>query len=117
MNKQKLKQSARIRRKARTQVRGTAERPRLSVFRSLKNISAQLIDDAVGKTVVAVLIKDIKVDKKMTKTETANEIGKILAEKAKSKGIKKIVFDKGAYKYHGRIKALADGAREGGLEF
>ena len=117
MKKERIKQLARTRRKARVQIKGTAGRPRLSVFRSLKNVSAQLIDDTVGQTLVSASTKDIKADKKMAKTEIATEIGKILAEKAKAKGIKKIVFDKGAYRYHGRIKALADGAREGGLEF
>ena len=116
MNKQKLKQSARIRRRARVQIKGTKERPRLSVFRSLKNISAQLIDDTTGKTLVSATVKDTK-SKKGTKAEIANEVGRVLAVKALEKGIKKVVFDKRSYKFHGRLKALADGAREGGLEF
>ena len=116
MNKQKKKNLQTLRRKARVHIKGTTERPRLSVFRSLKGIYAQVIDDGNGKTLVSASAKDIK-DKKINKTESAKEIGKILAEKSAAKKITKVVFDKGAYKYHGRIKALADGAREGGLKF
>lgn len=116
MNKQKARQQQRLRRKARVNMKGTAQRPRLSVFRSLKNISAQLVDDIAGKTLVSAAVKDIK-DEKGNKTEVANKVGKILAGKALEKGIKKVVFDRGSYKYHGRLKALAEGAREGGLEF
>ena len=113
MNKQKVKQSQKLRRKKRVKVKGTALMPRLSVFRSLKNIFAQLIDDDTKKTLVAANSKGIKVNK----TEAAKEVGKILAKKAIEAGIKKIVFDKGSYRFHGRIKALADAARENGLEF
>ena len=116
MNKQKIKQSLKLRRKARVQVKGTFTRPRFSVFRSLKSIYAQLIDDTTGKTLVSALSKDIK-NNKLNKTDMAREVGKLLAEKAKEKNIKKVVFDKGSYKFHGRVKALADGARENGLEF
>lgn len=116
MNKQKKKNLQTLRRKARTHIKGTMEKPRLSVFRSLKSTYAQIIDDENGKTLVSSSAKDIK-NKKFNKTEAAKEIGKVLAEKAKAKGIGEVVFDKGAYKYHGRVKALADGAREGGLEF
>ncbi|MFA5133453.1 MAG: 50S ribosomal protein L18 [Patescibacteria group bacterium] len=103
------------RRKARVRVAATSERPRLSVFRSLKEIYAQIIDNGKGATLVSVSTKEIK-DKK-NKTESAQDAGKLLAEKAIAKGIKKVVFDRSSYQYHGRVKALADGAREGGLEF
>jgi len=100
--------------RARSRIFGTAIRPRLSVFRSNKNIYAQLIDDGKGHTLVSVYGKEIKA--KYTKSEKAFEMGKILAKKAGALGIVKAVFDKGAYKYHGRIKALADGAREEGMK-
>jgi large subunit ribosomal protein L18 len=94
---------------------GTKEKPRLSVFRSNRHITLQLIDDQSGKTLVSA--SDLKLKKKATKTEIAKEIGKKLAETAKEKKIKKVVFDRGGYKYHGRVKAAAEGAREGGLNF
>jgi large subunit ribosomal protein L18 len=106
----------RVRRHAaiRSRVAGTAEIPRLSAFRSNKFIYAQLIDDVAGATLVAG--SDIK-DMKGTKSERAFEVGKQLAKNAISKGIAKIVFDRGGFKYTGRIKSLAEGAREGGLKF
>jgi large subunit ribosomal protein L18 len=88
---------------------------RLTVFRSNKHIYAQIIDDLKGKTLVSVSEKDIKTEG--NKTLRAQEIGKAVAQKAKTKKITKVVFDRGSYKYHGRVKALADGAREGGLQF
>lgn len=94
---------------------GTKQRPRLSVFRSNKHIFLQLIDDRAGKTLVSAA--DLKSKKKLTKTELAKSAGKKLAETAKEKKIKKVVFDRGGYKYHGRVKAAAEGAREGGLNF
>ncbi|OGC70071.1 50S ribosomal protein L18 [candidate division WWE3 bacterium RIFOXYC1_FULL_39_7] len=94
---------------------GTAERPRLSVFRSNKYIYAQLIDDKSGKVLVDVSAEVKKIHEKKTKVEAAKEVGKHLAEKAKSKKIKDVVFDRRGYRYHGRVKSLADGAREGGL--
>jgi len=94
--------------------RGTPERPRLSVFRSNAHIHAQLIDDVSGKTLVAASTLELK-DKKGTKLELAREVGKMLAEKAKRAGITVAVFDRGSYRYHGRVKALAEGAREGKL--
>jgi len=115
MNKQIEKQLQKQRRKSRIVVKGTAERPRLAVFRSLNNISAQIINDEKGTTLVAASSKDIKEDN--NKTEKASAVGKLLAEKAMKAGIKKVVFFRSSYKYHGRVKALADGAREGGLEF
>jgi large subunit ribosomal protein L18 len=98
----------------RAKVRGTKEKPRLSVFRSNKHIFLQLIDDGSGKTLVSE--SDLKDKKKTTKTEAAKEAGKKLAESAKTKKIKTAVFDRGGYKYHGIIKAVAEGAREGGLK-
>ena len=95
-------------------------RLRLSVFRSSKNIYAQIIDDNKGKTLIASSTLDKSIKSKFKNTgnkEAASEIGKILAEKAKQKGINKVIFDRGRYLYHGRIKALADGARKAGLDF
>ncbi|MBI4999707.1 50S ribosomal protein L18 [Candidatus Gottesmanbacteria bacterium] len=93
-------------------------RPRLSVFRSGKYIYGQIIDDKKGETLVAANDQKLKIkDEKLKKTERAKEVGKILADKALKKGIKTIVFDRGTYKYHGRVKALAEGARDGGLKF
>lgn len=113
---------ARLRRHARVRkrVRGTAERPRLAVFRSLRNIYAQIVDDSVGKTVCAASSLSSEVDREKVsgpKTELSREVGRLVAEKALKKGIKRVVFDKGGYEYHGRVKALADAAREAGLEF
>jgi large subunit ribosomal protein L18 len=95
---------------------GTAERPRLVVYRSNKGISAQLVDDLSGKTMAAATWLGLK-SFKGTKTEQATEVGKLLAQSAKGAGIESCVFDRGGYLYHGRVKALADGAREGGLKF
>jgi large subunit ribosomal protein L18 len=108
---QKSKIKSRIRRK----ISGTSDLPRLSVFRSNKNIYAQCIDDLNGLTLASVSSKQIKATG--SKTEVAKEVGKALAEKAKSAGISTIVFDRGGNLYHGRVKALAEGAREGGLTF
>ncbi|MGB9612715.1 MAG: 50S ribosomal protein L18 [Candidatus Margulisiibacteriota bacterium] len=98
---------------------GTTERPRLSVFRSAKNISAQIIDDTVGRTLVCASTVEKGLVKKegKGKTAVASAIGKIIAERALAKNITKVVFDRGRFKYHGRVKALAEGAREGGLQF
>lgn len=115
MNLQKKKQFKKEMRKKRRGVKGDAERPRFSVFRSLNDIYAQIVDDAKGVTLAAASSKEIK--EKKNKIELAGATGKLLAEKAKDKKIKKVVFDRASYKYHGRVKALADGAREGGLEF
>lgn len=114
---------ARQRRKMRVRKRihGTADRPRLSVHRSLRQIYAQLIDDDQQRTLVAAsslapeLRKDLK--EKQPKVEVSKKVGLLLAKKAAEQGIKKVVFDRGPYLYHGRVKALAQGAREGGLEF
>lgn len=102
-------------RRVRAKISGTATRPRLSVFRSNKHIYAQLIDDQKGRTLVACSDLELKINKKLTKTEIAQEVGKQLAVKALKKGLKSVVFDRNGYKYHGRVKALAEGVREGGL--
>lgn len=99
---------------------GSATEPRLSVFRSLKGMVAQLIDDSTGKTLCYVDAKEVKakkVEDKSGKVAVSYLMGKLLAEKAKTKSISKVKFDRGGYRYHGRVKALADGAREGGLIF
>lgn len=104
----------------RNKFHGTAERPRLSVFRSEKHIYAQIIDDITGTTLVAAstVEKDIKAQIKAgSNIEAAQVVGKAIAEKAKAKGIENVVFDRGGFLYHGRVKALADAAREAGLEF
>lgn len=96
--------------------RGTKDRPRLSVFRSNRNIYGQLIDDFAEETVASASSYDVE-DDKLTKTEEATKVGEILAERAEKAGIEEVVFDKGSYDYHGRVKALAEGARDGGLNF
>lgn len=127
------KQEKRYRRhrRVRAKIKGTSKVPRLCIFKSSKHIYTQLIDDEKGKTILS--SDDLKLKKTKTKTKTssssgkvglasgkvglAREVGKVIAEKACKKGIKKVVFDRGGYKYHGRVKALAEGAREGGLKF
>jgi large subunit ribosomal protein L18 len=106
----------RRRRRVRARVSGTAQRPRLSVFRSNKGVIAQLIDDTKGHTVAAVnwIEPDLR---KLTATDQAKKAGELLADRAKAAGVETCVFDRGGYQYHGRVKALADGAREGGLAF
>lgn len=101
----------------RAKISGTAETPRLNVFRSNTHIYGALIDDLSGKTLLRVSDKALKSNKKVTKTERAFATGKALAESALKKKFKKVVFDRGGYLFHGRVKALASGAREGGLEF
>ena len=114
----KTKPAARLRRRrrVRAKVRGTAERPRLAVFRSNRGIQAQLIDDEAGRTVVAVnwIESDLR---GLAPMEQATEIGKLIAARARETGTAACVFDRGGYRYHGRVRALADGAREGGLAF
>ena len=106
---------ARVRKK----VSGTAERPRLSVFRSLKHIYAQVIDDSTGNTIVSASSQEAVRDAGTlgAKTDVSAAVGKVLAERALAAGVTRVVFDRGGCKYHGRVKALADGSREGGLEF
>lgn len=104
--------------KIRKTVSGTASKPRLSVFRSNTGIYAQLIDDKTGKTLAAADSNDKTIkDSKVTKVEQAKLVGKLIAEKANTVGVKDVVFDRAGYLYHGRIKSLADGAREAGLKF
>lgn len=104
--------------RVRKKIFGTAERPRISIFRSNKYIYAQLIDDKAGKTVASVGINDVKkLHKGTPKVDAAFEVGKLLAAEALSKKISSAVFDRSSYKFHGRVKSIADGAREGGLEF
>ena len=126
-NKSKLRQVRHLR--VRKVVFGTAIEPRLSVFRSLKGMTAQLIDDSAGKTLCYADAKEVKLaaakakasegkaEDRSGKVAVSFNLGKLLAEKAKAKGITKVKFDRGGYKYHGRVKAIADGAREGGLIF
>lgn len=107
-----------IRRRIRKVSFGTAERPRLSVYRSNKEIYAQIIDDTSGNTLAAASSRDKGLDgAKGTKTDMAAEVGKLLAKKALEAGIEAVAFDRGGYQYHGRVKSLAEGAREGGLKF
>lgn len=114
-NTQKLRRQARIRKK----IRGTSDRPRLSVFRSNQYMYAQVIDDASSKTLVSVSEKQLGKDQgsKGTRLEKAKMVGMQTAKMAKGKKVKQVVFDKGSYAYHGRVKAVAEGAREGGLQF
>jgi large subunit ribosomal protein L18 len=103
--------------RVRGKVSGTAERPRLVVFRSNRGIEAQLVDDLEGKTLAAASWLQLKKSFKGSKTEQAAEVGKLLAQNAKQADVESVVFDRGGYLYHGRVKALADAAREGGLKF
>jgi large subunit ribosomal protein L18 len=122
MPSNKSRSAARNRRHIRVRkfVAGSSSQPRLNVFRSLAEIYAQVIDDQAGQTLVAASTIDTELRSQMQglkKTEQARLVGKLLAERAKAKGIARVVFDRGGYRYIGRVKALADGAREGGLEF
>ena len=104
-------------RRVRAKVRGSAERPRLVVFRSNRGIEAQLVDDLEGRTLAAASWLHLKKSFKGTKTVQAAEVGKLLAANAKKAGVERVVFDRAGYLYHGRVKALAESAREGGLKF
>ncbi len=115
-NVARLRKHLRVRKK----IKGTSERPRLNVFRSLKQIYAQVIDDTTGTTLVSASTIDEALKGKVSyggNKDAAKEVGKLLAQKALDKGIKQVVFDRGGYIYHGRVKELADAAREAGLEF
>jgi large subunit ribosomal protein L18 len=119
---EKSRSSARIRRHSRVRklVAGTPQRPRLAVYRSLSDIYAQVIDDQSGNTLTSASTIDTELRAKMkglNKTEQARLVGKAIAERANGKGVKAVVFDRGGFRYTGRVKALADGAREGGLQF
>jgi large subunit ribosomal protein L18 len=117
MDKNKVKKEKRQIRhgRVRSKIFGTAKRPRLSVFRANRHIYAQLIDDAKGSTLV--FASSLQIKKKTKKSEIAMEVGKLLAQKALEQNYKSVVFDRGGFAYHGRVKSLAEGAREGGLEF
>jgi len=122
MGKKLSRSKARQRRhlRVRKRVNGTADRPRLNVFRSLSQIYAQVINDEIGTTLISASSIDRDLRKNMkgkTKTEQAEQVGKVVAERAKSQGIDQVIFDRAGYRYIGRVKALADGAREGGLQF
>jgi large subunit ribosomal protein L18 len=112
-NQQRLKRHKRVRSK----ITGTANRPRLAVYRSNAHISAQIIDDEQGKTLVAASTYEKSFEGLGSNKEAAHKIGLLIAERAKEKGISAVVFDRGGYVYHGRVSELAEGAREGGLEF
>ncbi|MGN0803871.1 MAG: 50S ribosomal protein L18 [Candidatus Coproplasma sp.] len=115
-NQERLRRHTRVRKK----ISGTAEMPRLSVYRSLNHIYAQVIDDVKGVTIcsASTMDKEVKAEiSEMTKTDAAKFVGKKVAERAEAKGVKCVVFDRGGYLYTGRVQALADGAREGGLNF
>jgi len=119
-NKKKHRARERRHRRVRVRVQGTQERPRLNVFRSLRHIYAQVIDDRAGHTLASASTVDPAVQKEVagkSKSEQAAIVGKIVAERALGAGIKQVVFDRGGYQYHGRVKELAEAAREGGLEF
>ncbi|MCB0629854.1 MAG: 50S ribosomal protein L18 [Saprospiraceae bacterium] len=107
----------RIHYRIRKNIQGTADRPRLSVYRSNRSIYCQLIDDVAGKTLAAASSMDKTVSTGGNKTDISKEVGKLIAERGKAAGIEVVVFDRSGYLYHGRVKALADGAREGGLKF
>lgn len=121
--KDKLKKRYRRHRRVRAKIFGTAKRPRFSVFRSHRHIYGQLIDDEKGRTLISASDSEIKTKAEKTKKELsgktgkAYQVGRLVAEKASEKKIKKVVFDRSGYQYHGRIKAMAEGTREGGLEF
>ncbi len=113
----KVEKRIRIKRRVRGKISGSASLPRLSVFKSNKEIYAQLVDDKDGKTLVSASSREKGVDAKGTKTEVSAAVGKAIAAKAKAAGIENVVFDRNGFVYHGRVKALADGAREAGLKF
>lgn len=115
-----LRQRRHWRARERHNLRGTSERPRLNVFRSSKHIFAQVIDDSKGHTLASASTLDVTIRpqaKELTKVEEAKRVGKLVAERAQTAGIKQVVFDRGGFQYHGRVKALADASREAGLEF
>lgn len=123
----KLRKSRQLQRqrrhlRIRNKIRGTAERPRLVIYRSLKNIEGQLVDDDTGRTLIGLStlapdVRDFAAEGQNRRVEHAFAAGKALAERAKAEGIESVVFDRGGYKYHGRVRAFAEGARDGGLQF
>ena len=114
-----MKKTREISRKirVRAKIKGTLDKPRLSVYRSNRFIYAQVIDDTKGKTIVGVSEKNLSLKEKTKKTDKSKELGLLIAKKVLDKKIKEVVFDRGSYKYHGRVKAVAEGARQGGLKF
>lgn len=112
-----LNRRKRIQLRIRKRIKGTAERPRLNVFRSNRYIYAQVIDDIKGHTLVAADSRETSISNEGNKVDQAREVGKLLAERAKEANVETVLFDRGGYLYHGRVKALADGAREGGMKF
>ncbi len=117
MSANKLSRRERIKRGIRKHLSGSAERPRLSVYRSNKGIYAQVIDDVTGRTLASASSLSKEFSATGNKVEQSKAVGKLIAEKAVAAGVNKVVFDRNGYLYHGRVKSLADGAREGGLEF
>jgi large subunit ribosomal protein L18 len=118
--KQKAKRRKKIHRRVRTSIRGTADQPRFNVFKSNKHIYGQLVNDRKGETLAAASTLTPELQEELedkSGTEKAYEVGKYLAQIAENSGIETVVFDRGGYKYHGQVKAIADGAREGGLDF
>ena len=115
--RQRVEARNRIRERIRSKVTGTKERPRLAVRRTLKHIYAQVIDDATGNTIASASTREKDAGAKGSNAAAAKAVGALIAKKAQDKGIKRVVFDRGGYLYHGNIKALADAARENGLEF
>ncbi len=115
--KQRVVSRQRVKERIRRKILGTADRPRLAVFRSLKYIYAQVIDDASGKTIASASSREKDSGAKGANAAAAKAVGALIAKKAKDKGVTQVVFDRGGYLYHGNIKALADAARENGLEF
>ena len=113
----KLKRRKRIHSRVRKKIQGTAEKPRLNIFRSNRFIYAQVIDDVSGTTLASASSFEAAVANEGNKSEQAKEVGKLIAERAKAAGVDGVLFDRGGYLYHGRVKSLADGAREGGLNF
>jgi large subunit ribosomal protein L18 len=119
IGQQQVKRERAVRRRMRTRskIRGTSQRPRLNVARSLRGLYVQLIDDDKGKTLLGLSLVGMKVEAKGDKKQHSHELGKAVAAKAKELGIETVVFDRGRYSYHGRIKSFAEGARKGGLKF
>ena len=115
--KERVVARKRVKERIRRKVTGTTERPRLAVFRSLKHVYAQVIDDATGTTIASASSREKDSSSKGANAAAAKAVGALIAKKAKDKGITRVVFDRGGYQYHGNIKALADAARENGLEF
>jgi len=115
--KERVVSRGRVRERIRSKITGTADRPRLAVFKSLKHIYAQVIDDASGKTIASASSRDKDSATKGANAAAAKAVGVLIAKKAKDKGVTQVVFDRGGYLYHGNIKALADAARENGLKF